>query len=97
MTSNHTCGSVTILHDFWRCVGTTFGHFCFGLSQFTWSQFLACVFGDVGEKNESIVIRPREVAQVSILDWIRGGVLFPITDGQDMKNKIPIDIHTLLV
>jgi hypothetical protein len=34
MTSHHTWGPVTILHDFWRCVGTAFGHFSFGISQF---------------------------------------------------------------
>ena len=27
MTSHYTWGSVTTLHDFWRCGGTTFGHF----------------------------------------------------------------------
>ena len=25
---------MTTLHDFWRCVGTAFGHFVFGLSDF---------------------------------------------------------------
>ena len=34
MTSHYTRGSMTTLHDGWRCVGTPFGHFSFGLSQF---------------------------------------------------------------
>jgi hypothetical protein len=33
MTSHYTRGSVTALHDFGG-VGTAFGHFSFGLSQF---------------------------------------------------------------
>jgi hypothetical protein len=30
MTSHYTWRSVTILHDFWRCIGTAFGHFLLG-------------------------------------------------------------------
>jgi hypothetical protein len=34
MNSHYTWGSETTLHDFWRCVGTAFEHFSFGLSHF---------------------------------------------------------------
>ena len=43
MASHYTWGSVTPLHDFWRCLGTAFGRFLWGSHNFMVTALGSCV------------------------------------------------------
>jgi hypothetical protein len=43
VTSHYAWGSMTTLHDFWRCFGTDFGHFLLGSHSFMVTALGSCV------------------------------------------------------
>jgi hypothetical protein len=71
MTSHYMRESVTTLHDFWRCVGTTFGHFLLGSHNFVVTALGSCVKWPL----ESVTLNITKLLSVAIQ---RGGTtMFP--------------------